>query len=119
HRDPEKAAEITNIIAQEIEKAYRGYYNEIKQQMIMAMQAKVNYADSTINALTDTLGLLREHYKIYDILSATRATINGVGTQKSSGVPNYGKGIELIQNIETIKDGYLISRSDAIAVLNQ
>ena len=73
--------------------------------------------DSAINTLTDTLSNLRDKYGVYGIISPTRQNVQG-GEIKGGG-KGFGRGIEEIQNIESIKDQLVNDRAHYISLMNE
>jgi LPS O-antigen subunit length determinant protein (WzzB/FepE family) len=63
------------------------------------------------------LATLRDKYGIYNIISPDRHNITS-GDMKGGG-KGYGKGMEEIQNIESIKDQLVTDRSHYISLLNE
>lgn len=116
--DPKMAADIVNESVRVIEAAYRQFYLSIKTQMFHALQDKVLEADSVIVTLTDSLVNLREEYEIYDIISPVRMNtiISGL---KNNGHKEFGRGVEEIQNISSIKDRWVIDRAGYLSLLNE
>jgi len=116
--DAQTAANVANMSVQVIEEMYRSYYTNIKQSVEKSITGKVTQLDSSIEALTDTLATMRDKYKIYDIISPSRENIIS-GEIKGGGGAGYGKAIEEIQNIESIKDQYVTDRARYISELNE
>lgn len=115
--DPKRAADVTNEAVRIIEETYRNYYNSIKARIYKSIQDKIVEIDSSVNRLTDSLAVLREQYKIYDIISPSRENIMA-GSMKPTGA-DFGKGVELIQNIESVKDQLVTDRAKNISLLNE
>lgn len=113
--DPQRAADVVNEHIRITEETYRQYYNTIKGYAYKSIQDKIHEMDSTIGSMTDTLSVLRDKYRIYDIISPARATISG---QVNSASAN-GYGVEEIQNISSVKDQLVIDRAKYISLLNE
>jgi hypothetical protein len=96
---------------------YQGYFNAIRANIYSEVNLKVKELDSVINSLTDTLALLRNQYGIYDIISPARHNMIS-STGKGSGV-NYAKGVEVVQNIESIKDQEVVDRVHFLSIMNE
>lgn len=116
--DPNRAANVANDAVKVIETTYRGYYNSIKTQINNSIQSKINAADSAITSLTDTLAKLRSAHGIYDIVNPARANVIN-GNFAGRGSAEFGKGLELVQNLESIKDQYVIDRTKYISLMNE
>jgi capsular polysaccharide biosynthesis protein len=115
--DPVVAANVANMTVKVMEETYRHYYTAMKMNMYSSISEKVVQLDSSINALTDTLAGLRDKYGIYSLISPDRRNIiNGDGRAGGKG---YGRAIEEIQNIESIKDQLVIDRAHYISTLNE
>ena len=114
---PEDAANVANMSVKVLEETFRHYYTSMKEGMAKSINDKVKQLDSSISSLTDTLANLRDKYGIYNIISPDRHNITS-GDMKGSG-KGYGKGMEEIQNIESIKDQLVTDRSHYISLLNE
>ena len=115
--DPVRAAEVANETVHILEKEFGGFYKDMRRNMYQSVMDKIHDEDSSINALTDTLSRLRNEYGIYDLLSPGRGNI--LGTIKSSGHGNFGMAVEKLQNIESLKDELVVSRSRQTTLANQ
>lgn len=113
--DPERSAAVVNEHIRVTEEVYRQYYNTIKGYAYNSIKDKIDEMDSTINTMTDTLSLLRDKYKIYDIISPSRSTVSGEIRSASAN----GYGVEEIQNVSSIKDQLVIDRAKYISLLNE
>jgi len=111
------AARITNDAVRTLEEMYRAYFNNMKQNVYLSLRDKMTEADSTIDILTDTLGKLRDKYQIYDIISPNRQVVNG--SIKSNGASDFGKGMEIIQNIESLKDQAVKDRANSASLMRE
>ena len=115
--DAQTAANVANMSVQVLEEVFRSYYTGIKKSVETSIANKVTSMDSAIGALTDTLANMRDKYKIYDIISPSRENVI-TGDIKGGGA-GYGKAIEEIQNVESIKDQYVSDRARYISELNE
>lgn len=115
--DPKRASDVANESVNVLEKTFSGYYSEMRRGMYQSIQDKIKEEDSTINALTDTLSILRDQYGIYDIISPSRFNLM-LGSMKGGG-KNYGRAVEVIQNIESLKDQVVTDRSKHATIVNQ
>ncbi len=116
--DPKMAAEVVNKMVSAIEEEYRGFYLEIKNQLFNSLNIKLQQADSAIALLTDSLIRLRDEYGIYDLISPARTNVL-VGSIKSGGQKQFGRGVEEIQNLSAIKDRWVIDRSNYLSLMNE
>jgi uncharacterized protein involved in exopolysaccharide biosynthesis len=116
--DPQRSAAVLNESIIAIEEIFRSYYVHMRGKVSTSIQAKVTEMDSTILSLTDTLSVLRDKYKIYDIVSPGRQNVM-LGSIKSSGAADFGRGVEEIQNIESIKDQLVADRAKYFSLLNE
>ena len=116
--DPERAAAVANETVRILEKEYGGFYKDMRQNVYQSIIDKIHEEDSTINALTDTLTRWRDLYGIYDIISPSRYNLM-LGTMKTTSRPNYGAGVEKIQNIESLKDQLVSDRARQTTLANQ
>ncbi|RYE25349.1 MAG: hypothetical protein EOP51_04380 [Sphingobacteriales bacterium] len=116
--DPKRAADVANEHVRVTEEVFRAYYNTIKGYAYTSINDKIKEMDSSIAALTDTLSGLRDQYKIYDIISPSRSTTT-TATISSNGTAAFGRGVEQIQNISSVKDQLVIDRAKYISLLNE
>ncbi len=115
--DPVRTAAVVNESIKATEEVFRRYYLKLKQDVAASVERKIADLDSSIVALTDTLGHLREEYKIYDIVNPARNTITG--SIKSNGKQGFGLALERIQNIEAVKDQLVQDKAKNISILNE
>lgn len=116
-KDPIRAARIANMIVNTIEQAYRSFYNTRRTNIFASLTKKYAEQDSMINVFTDTLAKIRDRTGIYDLVSPNRNNIIN-GTINPRGVAS-GRDIEVIQNIEALKDGMVIDQSRIASLLQQ
>lgn len=116
--DPERAATITNLYVSVVENAMKGLYAGTRKCVYLTLTNKVREEDSTIKILTDSLVELRDQYGIYDIISPSRYNIM-LSSMKANGHTGYGRGVEQIQNIESVKDELVSERAKHIALASE
>ncbi len=116
--DPELAAGVANEIVRVVGEVYSGYYKDTKRFMYQSIVNKCHEEDSTIASLTDSLSSLRNYYGIYDIISPARNNIM-LSSMKENGHKDYGRGVEIIQNLESIKDQVVYDRAKNQTLQNQ
>ncbi len=116
--DPQRAADVANEIVRVIDEVYAGYYKGTRKLMYQSIADKTREEDSAINALTDTLANLRNKYGIYDIISPARNNIM-LSELKHNGNKDFGRGVEEIQNIESLKDQLVYDRAKNKTLMNQ
>jgi uncharacterized protein involved in exopolysaccharide biosynthesis len=115
--DPQTAANVANMSVKVLEETYRQYYNNIKNGIYKSINDQVTKLDSSINTLTDTLATMRDQYGIYSIISPARQNV--ITSEIKGGGKGYGRAIEEIQNIESIKDQLVADRAHYISALNE
>ena len=115
--DPATAANVANMSVKVLEETYRHYYTAMKMNMYTSINDKLTQLDSSINALTDTLAGLRDKYGIYSLISPGRRDLIN-GDIKGNG-KGFGKALEQVQNVESIKDQLVIDRAHYISILNE
>lgn len=113
--DPQRAADVANSAVQVLENAYYRFYSAKRGQVVASLRAKSVEADSAIAVLTDSLASMRDRYGIYEILSPNRTT----GLQSSSTSARNGRAIEEIQNVESLKDQWVIDRARNLGIMNE
>lgn len=115
--DPQTAANVANMSVKVLEETYRNYYTHIKNDIYKSINDQVIKLDSSIAALTDTLAIMRDQYGIYSIISPSRQ--NMLVSELKGGGKGYGRAIEELQNIESIKDQLVADRAHYISALNE
>jgi uncharacterized protein involved in exopolysaccharide biosynthesis len=115
--DSVTAANVANMTVSLLNKILVSYYTVTKQEMIASIGHKKLGLDSAIVSLTDSLATLRDRHHIYSIISPARQVI-GNGDIKGGG-PGYGKAIEEIQNVASVKDQYVLDRAKYISLMNE
>ncbi len=116
-RDPVVAANVANMSVKVLEETYRHYYTAVKTSIYTSINDKVTQLDSAINVLTDSLANMRDRYGIYSLISPARREVMA-GEMKGGG-KGYGRAVEQIQNVESIKDQLVTDRAHYISTLNE
>lgn len=114
---PGDAANVANMFVQVLEESYRSYYTGMKVGMAASVNNKLKQLDSSIVIYTDSLASMRDRYGIYSIISPAR--LNVINGEQKGGGKGYGKAMEEIQNVESIKDQLVSDRAHYISVLNE
>ena len=114
---PQRAARVANTIVKVIEEAYRSFYNTRRANIFSSLSKKFAEQDSAIRVMTDTLAKLRDRSGIYDLVSPTR--LNMVTSAVSSRGGNIGMDLEVIQNIEALKDATVIDQTRIASLMQQ
>jgi hypothetical protein len=117
-KDPVRAAAVANLCVDLLEVSLRGFYNGMRKNMHTSIMNKVHQEDSAIAVLTDSLVRLREQYGIFDIISPSRYNIM-LSSMKENGHAGYARGLEQVQNIESVKDELVGDRAKHISLANQ
>ena len=117
-KDPELAANVANYSIPLLDFALRSFYTGVRKSQIVALTNKIAEQDSIVSILTDSLVKLREEYGIYDIINPARHNIMS-GRIENSGRPGFARGIEVIQNIASVKDEMVASKATNITLLGQ
>lgn len=117
-KDAALAINIVNESIKLTESIYQGFFNHIRRNIYNSIKVKLNEIDGTIAQLTDSLVKMRNEYGIYDIISPGRHDIIS-GSMKGNGKGDYAKGVEVIQNLESIKDQDVMDRAHYISLMNE
>lgn len=110
-KDPKRAAAVTNSAVAIIENTLNRYLSGIRLNSRDAVRRRIAQSDSAIRVLTDSLVALRERTGIYDIISPNRYGLT-MGTIRSTDA----RAIEELQNLESVKDQYVIDRTRYMAM---
>jgi uncharacterized protein involved in exopolysaccharide biosynthesis len=116
--DAERAATVANECVRVLEQTFSDYYKDMRKGMYESIAEKIHDEDSTINLLTDSLAALRAQYGIYDIISPSRNNLM-LSSMKENGKKDFGRGVELIQNVESLKDELVSDRAKQLTLVNQ
>lgn len=114
--DAPRSAAVANEVVKVTADIFNSYYNNMRSKMFAALKDKMHEQDSAINALTDTLAVLRDQYGIYAVLSPSR---QNVMTGSVSGGKSTAMGMEKIQNVEAIKDQLVADRAKYVSLSNE
>jgi uncharacterized protein involved in exopolysaccharide biosynthesis len=117
-KNARRAADVANYCVPELDASLRKFYNSVRRDRVYAISEKIAEQDSSINALTDTLIRLREQYGIFDIVNPARHNIMS-GSMSDNGRPGFARGLEVIQNIGSVKDELVASRAANITLLGR
>ncbi len=117
-KDMKRALAIAKMSLKESEQALRKFYVNMRNDMYQSVMNKVKEEDSMVRLLTDSLSVLRTKYGIYDIISPSRYNIM-LSSFKENGREDYGRGIEEIQNLESVKDEIVTDKARHITLANQ
>jgi hypothetical protein len=112
--DAERSAHVLNAIMKISDFNFRKYLSNIKTNAVIEINRKVEVLNEQIDLYTDSVIALREKYKIYDLLSPSRQNMMS-GSISPVGKINPAEGIEVLQNMESIKDQLVMNRSEQIA----
>ncbi|GAA4450921.1 hypothetical protein [Rurimicrobium arvi] len=118
-KNPQMAARIANEYLRLIEFHLRNNYNSVRNDAFGALKEKIHEEENQLNLLTDSLSALREQYGIYDIISPTRSNTVITNHYNGNGRKDFAKGLELIQNLESVKDRAVADLSDHLSLANQ
>lgn len=115
--DAQTAANVANMTVQVLEETYQHYYKSMKHDLYTAVSEKVKQLDSSINVFTDSLANMRDRSGIYGLISPARQNV--ISGEMKGGGKGYGRAMEEIQNIESIKDQLVADRAHYISNLNE
>jgi hypothetical protein len=108
--------ELASIIAQDaltaIQDKFRQFYINSHRGIAQALEVQTHKQDSVIAMLTDTLIKVRNKYNVYDVLSPSRKSATNVRATSA-------EGIEYVQNLEELKDKYVIDRARYESICNE
>lgn len=116
--DIKRSAQVLDAIVKVTDSKFRSYLSVVKNNAKDRANKKIQSLSEEINLYTDSLVKLRQQYQIYDIISPTRQNLL-VNSISGAGKINPGEGVEMIQNIESIKDQLVISRAELMATAHE
>jgi uncharacterized protein involved in exopolysaccharide biosynthesis len=115
--DHELAYKVVNVAMNRTEDQLRKLYIRVNQQLAAALDNRKDSIDKSLMQVTDSLIKLRVAYNIYDLISPGRKNLVNF-TPRSSG-QQYAEGLELIQNIEEVKDKLVQDKARYISIANE
>ena len=115
--DSVTAANVANMSVTVAGQVFRDIYTSVKDGIYATLNHKVHELDSSIARYTDSLTSMRTRYGIYNVINPGRN--NNMTVDVRGGGANYARGMEDIQNIESIKDQLVIDRARNISLLNE
>ncbi|RYD52748.1 MAG: hypothetical protein EOP52_00955 [Sphingobacteriales bacterium] len=110
NKTPQLAAQVANSAVSVIEENFNKYISGLRLNARNAVRNRIAQSDSAVRVLTDSLVAMRERTGIYDIISPNRYGLT-TGMMRSTDA----RAIEEIQNLEAVKDQYVIDRSRYMA----
>jgi hypothetical protein len=116
--DPQRAAAVLDAIIKITDAKMRQYIATVKHNSMEVVSRKILSVDTLIAKCTDSLVIMRDKYQLYDIMSPNRKGLVS-GAIGAGGKVNPGRGVEEIQNLEAIKDQYVINRAELSATVNE
>lgn len=115
-----RAIAVANMALTEVEHSLHGYYINMRNSMRASILNTIHEEDSTIEILTDSLVKLRDEYGIYDIINPSRGNLIISNMNMNPGKrPGFAKGLEVIQNAESIKDQIVSDKARHTSLVNQ
>ncbi len=115
--DSVTAANVANMSVKVAGEVFRDIYTTVKTGIVTSINKQVQQLDSSIKVYTDSLTNMREKYGVYSVINPARQNMMS-GEAKGSGA-NYARGMEEVQNIESIKDQLVMDRAHDISLLNE
>ena len=115
--DSVTAANVANMAVKVAEETFRSYYTQMRNGMAKSISDKVKQLDTTIAMYTDSLASMRDRNNIYGLISPSRK--NTMTSDVKGGGKGFGRAIEEVQNIESIKDQLVIDRARYISLINE
>ncbi len=113
--DSMTAANVANMSVAVLTESYRKIFLDEKVGMAKALEDKIKELDTAIAKYTDSLVALRGTYGVTGIVSPNRQNMIGEGASHA----NSAAGLELVQNVESIKDQLVIDRAHYISLKNE
>lgn len=109
--------QVVNEAMNRIETQLRTIYIGINRQLALSLDIRKDSLDAALQVMTDSLASLRVKYNIYDLIAPGRK--NAISfTPKGSG-QNYAEGIEVIQNLEEMKDKLAMDKAKYMSLSNE
>ncbi len=115
--DHDLAYRLTNAAILRIEEQLRELYIRINNQLALSLEIRHDSISQSLALISDSLANARVKYGIYDIIAPGRKNLLSF-TPKSSGL-EYAKGLELIQNLEEVKDKLAMDRAKYLSLANE
>lgn len=109
--------QVVNEAMNRIETQLRLMYISINRQLALSLDIRRDSLEHELLLYTDSLVHLRVMYNIYDLVAPGRKAQNNF-TPKGSG-EQYARGIELIQNVEEMKDRIVTDKAKYLSLANE
>ncbi len=116
--EPQTAANVANMAIKVLEESYRNYITYMKNGIVTSIEQQKKTLDRDIDSLTTVLATQRDAYGIYSIVSPGRPNVIN-SEVRPNGKPGFGRALEEIQNIESIKDQLVADRAHYVSLLNE
>jgi hypothetical protein len=110
--DTKLAAAVANDALISLQDRIRSYYVNSAKGIADALDVKMNYQDTIISKLTDSLVVMRDKYSIYEIIAPSRK-----GEVRTAS--RNARGIEEVQTVEEMKDKYVIDKARYESIKNE
>ena len=111
------AANVANMAVNVAEETFRNYFTTMKNGICISISDKLKQIDSSINVLTDSLANMRDKHNIYSILSPGRQNV--ISGEVKGGGKGFGRALEEIQNVESVKDQLVMDKAHYVSLLNE
>lgn len=111
------ASQIVNEAMNKTEEEIRKLYININRQLALSIDIRKDSLEKELIVMTDSLANLRVKYGIYDLIAPGRK--NMITSQPKGSGLEYATGLEVVQNVEEIKDRLTMDRAKYMSMSNE
>ncbi len=115
--DPNLAYQVVNEAMNRIESQMRILFAGINRQLAVSIEQRADSINSNLAIYSDSLAKMRVKYQIYDLIAPSRKNLIQ-SSPKGSGI-EFAQGLEVIQNIEEVKDRLAMDKARYMSLANE
>ena len=99
------------------EEEIRKIYITINHQLAVSIDIRKDSLEKDLTTMTDSLANLRVKYGIYDLIAPSRKNL--ISNQSKGSGLQYAQGLEIIQNVEEMKDRLTMDRAKYMSLSSE
>ena len=111
------ASQIVNEAMNKTESEIRKLYENVNRQLSLSLDIRMDSVSKDLTIMTDSLANLRVKYGIYDLIAPGRKNL--ISSQPKGSGLQYAQGLEVIQNIEEVKNKLTMDKAKYMSLSNE
>jgi hypothetical protein len=115
--DDKLAYQVVNTAMNRTDYLIRQVYIRINTNLANAIDNRIDSVDKALKIYTDSLIAMRVKYNVYDLIAPGRKNMINFAPRSSGQA--YAEGIEMIQNLEEVKDKLAMDKAKYISLSNE